>query len=95
MVSQIRSILFLSTPHRGSALAQSANRLLALSPIGSAKKYMAEISQHSLALEEMNDQFRNAASNLQIFCFYETLYSGKGPVRLVSSSIPASRHCAL
>jgi WD40 repeat protein/pimeloyl-ACP methyl ester carboxylesterase len=76
IVMSTRSMVFLSTPHRGTNLADILNKVLsacifALSP----KQYIAELKTNSPALEEINEQFRNLVRNLDIVSFYETLHT--------------------
>ena len=85
IIAQIRGVLFLSTPHRGTNLAEMLNRILSVSIFTNhaPKHYLAELSRNSLALEDLNETFRNFASKLQIFSFYETLQTSIGPKSLV------------
>jgi len=74
IVRSVRSMVFLATPHRGTNLADVLNKVLsacifALSP----KQYIAEMKTNSPALQDINEQFRNLAKNLDIISFYETL----------------------
>ncbi|MCJ1477255.1 hypothetical protein MMC13_005926 [Lambiella insularis] len=74
MIAGVRSVLFLSTPHRGTNLAVILNRILSASFIGhSSKQYIHDLNANSPAIEALNEDFRNLAPRLQIFCFYETL----------------------
>ncbi len=80
IVNSMTSIVFLSTPHRGTNLAETLNRVLSacvftLSP----KQYVSELKSNSLTLQEINEQFRNLAKNLNIVSFYETLQTTVGP----------------
>ena len=84
IVTQIRSVLFLSTPHRGTDLAEMLNRILSVSlSIYSPKNYISELNRNSPALEDINETFRNVASNLDVYSFYETLETAVGPRRVV------------
>ena len=66
-------MVFLGTPHHGSNLAKVLNRILAASFIGpSPKQYVADLAENSPAIEDLNEQFRNFLSKLQITSFYET-----------------------
>ncbi|MCJ1435227.1 hypothetical protein MMC27_004599 [Xylographa pallens] len=74
LVKEIRAVLFMSTPHRGSNLAIILNRILATSFMGhTSKQYIADLKKNSPVIEALNEDFRNLAPKLQIFCFYETL----------------------
>ena len=73
IVKSTRAILFISTPHRGTDLAEVLNKILAVSFVKlSAKYYIAELRQNSGALQDINEQFRNIAPSLTLFSFYET-----------------------
>lgn len=86
IVAQIHGILFLSTPHRGTNLAEILNRILSISVFTGhgPKHYLAELNRNSLAIEDLNEIFRNLASKLRIFSFYETLQTSVGPKYMVS-----------
>jgi hypothetical protein len=95
-VSSIKAILFLATPHRGTNLAEILNRILSVSVFNhSPKEYISELVKNSPALEELNEQFRNNTTKLQIFSFYETLQTAVGPKKVVSSSIPPKQNAQL
>ncbi|TLS23922.1 hypothetical protein PpBr36_08240 [Pyricularia pennisetigena] len=74
IIRAISAIIFLSTPHRGTNLAQTLNRILQ-STLGvtSAKYYVSELSKSSFTLQRLNEQFRHIAPSLDIVSFYETL----------------------
>jgi hypothetical protein len=74
LVSQIKAVLFLSTPHRGTKLAGILNRALAVSIFNhSPKRYLTELNHNSPFIEDLNDEFKAHAPNLRIYSFYETL----------------------
>ncbi len=75
-------MLFLSTPHRGTDLAQFLNRILTISMIASPKQYLAEIEQNLATIEQLNEEFRHFAEKLDIFSFYETLQTTVGNKRM-------------
>ncbi|KAI9748775.1 MAG: hypothetical protein M4579_007119 [Chaenotheca gracillima] len=79
IILSVQAILFLGTPHRGSNLAESLNRILSISPMNSTKQYISDLHKSSAALEDLNEQFRNFASQVQLFSFYETLLTPLGP----------------
>ncbi|KAI4224789.1 MAG: hypothetical protein L6R40_008417 [Gallowayella cf. fulva] len=84
LITSARAILFLSTPHRGTNLAELLNRILAVSVFNhSARQYIAELRQNSPALQDINEQFRNIAPNLNIFSFYETQQTAVGPKKMM------------
>ena len=72
LVRSISAIIFLSTPHRGSNLAEILNRILVAS-FQSAREFITDLNKSSSALEEINEQFRHIAPRLSIWSFYETL----------------------
>lgn len=76
-------MLFLSTPHRGSNLAVTLNRLLAMTML-SPPPYIADISASSINLQRVLDEFRHVASEVQIVSFYETRQTAVGLKRVVS-----------
>lgn len=82
MVSKIKAVLFLSTPHRGTDLAEILNKILSGSVFGhSPKDYVNELTKKSPTIDELNEQFRHHAAKLQIFSFYETLTTTVGPLK--------------
>ncbi|KAF2755764.1 hypothetical protein EJ05DRAFT_540420 [Pseudovirgaria hyperparasitica] len=84
LVKAISAIVFLSTPHRGSNLAELLNRILSASFLKfTPKRYIAEINKNSLSLEQINEQFRRIAPTIQIVSFYETLETVIGPKRVM------------
>ena len=84
IVESARAVLFLSTPHRGTNLADALNRILTVSVFNhSAKQYIAELRQNSPTLQDINEQFRNIAPRLQIFSFFETQQTAVGPKKMM------------
>ncbi|TRX93965.1 hypothetical protein FHL15_005043 [Xylaria flabelliformis] len=80
IVSMIKSVLFLATPHRGTDLAETLNKILTGSIFGhSPKDYVMELARKSPTIDELNESFRHHASKLRIFSFYETLSTAIGP----------------
>ncbi|KAK5663972.1 hypothetical protein OQA88_184 [Cercophora sp. LCS_1] len=74
IVSMIKAVLFLATPHHGTDLAKTLNRVLSTSFFGhSPKEYIAELDERSRTINELNENFRQHAVKLRIFSFYETL----------------------
>ncbi|MCJ1353732.1 MAG: hypothetical protein MMC33_003719 [Icmadophila ericetorum] len=78
LVARISSIVFLATPHKGSAYAQTLNSILKVSPINSAKAYVAELEKNSSSLQDINEQFRHICAELELVSFYETLKTSIG-----------------
>ena len=82
LVRSISAIIFLSTPHRGSNLAEILNRILVAS-FQSAREFIIDLNRSSMALEEINEQFRHIAPRLSIWSFYETLPTLIGPKKMM------------
>ncbi|KAB5522826.1 hypothetical protein GE09DRAFT_493848 [Coniochaeta sp. 2T2.1] len=72
IIKSIASVIFLSTPHRGTNLAEILNRILQVSFVTNPMKFIAELAAGSQTLQRLNEQFRHVAPNLQIISFYET-----------------------
>lgn len=81
-MQSISAIIFLSTPHRGSNLAEVLNRVLTAS-FQSAKNFISDLNKNSSTLEEINEQFRHIAPRLSIWSFYEMLPTPVGPRRMM------------
>ncbi|OIW31154.1 hypothetical protein CONLIGDRAFT_653742 [Coniochaeta ligniaria NRRL 30616] len=81
IVSSIKAVLFMATPHRGADLAETLNRVLSSSIFGhSPREYIAELAKNSPTIDDLNESFRHHAAKLHIFSFYETLGTSVGPV---------------
>lgn len=72
IIKAICGITFLATPHRGTNLAALLNKILNSTLLSNSKQYITELSQNSVALQKLNDQFRHIAPRLDIVSFYET-----------------------
>jgi hypothetical protein len=72
IVKAVSSIIFLSTPHRGTNLANTLNRILQVSFSTSPMQFISELSAGSQTLQKLNEQFRHVAPKLDIVSFYET-----------------------
>lgn len=72
IIKSISSIIFLSTPHRGTNLAETLNRILQVSFVTNPMQFIAELAAGSQTLQKLNEQFRHVAPKLQIVSFYET-----------------------
>jgi WD40 repeat protein len=70
LVNRISSILFLGTPHQGSALAQTLSALMAMLP--GNRPFVGDLSPQSGMLQAINEEFPRVCSNLQLMSFYET-----------------------
>ncbi|KAI8948085.1 hypothetical protein F4801DRAFT_592075 [Xylaria longipes] len=82
VVKGISAIIFLSTPHRGTNLAKTLNKVLAAS-FQSTKYFISDLTKSSPAIEELNEQFRHVAPNLSIWSFYEILATSIGPWKIM------------
>ncbi|PMD32251.1 YVTN repeat-like/Quino protein amine dehydrogenase [Hyaloscypha variabilis F] len=72
IIKSVSSIIFLATPHRGTNLAETLNRILQVSFITNPMQFIAELAAGSQTLQKLNEQFRHVAPKLQIVSFYET-----------------------
>ncbi|CAM1502649.1 Fc.00g074250.m01.CDS01 [Cosmosporella sp. VM-42] len=92
IMSMVKAVLFLSTPHRGADLASTLNMILTTSLFGhSSKEYVSELARRSPTIDELNDTFRQHATKLKIFSFYETLATTIGPI----STMILDKHSAV
>ncbi|KAK4150207.1 hypothetical protein C8A00DRAFT_37212, partial [Chaetomidium leptoderma] len=80
VVSQFRAMLFLGTPHRGSAFAEVLNNILRTVPALSKKLYVSELSKTAPSLQDINEQFRGVCEGLQLASMYETQKTPLGPL---------------
>ena len=77
-------MLFLATPHRGSDLVGTLNKIFTVSIVShNPKSHISEFQGGPRAVEVLNEQFRHIAPKLEIFSFYETLQTSIGPRKLV------------
>ncbi|KAK1764264.1 hypothetical protein QBC33DRAFT_595577 [Phialemonium atrogriseum] len=84
VIRMIKAVLFLATPHRGTDLADTLNKVLAGSVFGhSPKGYVSDLAKGSPTIDELNEAFRHVASKLQIFSFYERLKTSVGPISVM------------
>jgi WD40 repeat protein len=72
LVQAMSAMIFLSTPHRGSGLANTLGLILKLT-LQPKVQYIAELAPDSSAIEDINEQFRHVAMKLSIIAFHETL----------------------
>lgn len=86
ILKAICGTVFLATPHRGSGLADTLNRLLQLSG-QSPKEYVSELQKNSSRIRDINDQFRLHASKFQIVSFFETFPTSMGLKKTVISAL--------
>ena len=80
IISMIKAVIFLATPHHGTDLADTLNKALSGSIFGhSPKNYVTELARRSPTIDELDEAFRHHAPSLRIFSFYETLTTSVGP----------------
>ncbi|KAI1480225.1 hypothetical protein F4774DRAFT_87229 [Daldinia eschscholtzii] len=72
IIKAISAITFLATPHRGTHLAETLNRILQTAIITNSKQYISDLAKNSFTLQKLNEQFRHIAPRLDIVSFYET-----------------------
>jgi len=86
----ISGILFLGTPHRGSAQARKLNSLVTILGRGGAgRAYVQDIMVDSALLQALNDDFRHLATGakaIKLFSFAEQKKTRIGTFEVVSSS---------
>ncbi|KAH8728410.1 hypothetical protein GQ44DRAFT_784152 [Phaeosphaeriaceae sp. PMI808] len=79
LAAQTKAMVFLATPHRGSAYAQTLQNILKSVPGFSGKSYVEELVRNSGTLQDINEQFRNICESLLLVSFHETAKTG--PIR--------------
>ncbi|KAJ9137442.1 GPI inositol-deacylase [Pleurostoma richardsiae] len=70
---RVYAMVFLATPHQGSHLSQTLNRLLSLH---GPRPFVHDLFPASLALQSINEEFPSVSSSLRLFSFFETLPIG-------------------
>ena len=70
LANRFHTIYFLATPHRGSNLAKPLNNILQIAY--SPRAYVADLERSSLAIQSINDEFRQCSADLDLWSFYET-----------------------
>lgn len=92
IIDAVSAIVFLSTPHRGTNLAETLNRILQVSFVSNPMQFIAELAAGSQMLQKLNEQFRHVAPKLDIVSFYETrpttVFTKTQVVRCDNSGIP-------
>ncbi|RKU43812.1 hypothetical protein DL546_006510 [Coniochaeta pulveracea] len=71
LIARVVGIVFLATPHGGSNLAKTLNRILAL--WAARKQYVADLDKQSSSINNINVSFRHNCQELSLASFYETL----------------------
>jgi hypothetical protein len=82
IIKAVSAIMFMSTPHRGTNLAEILNRVLA-APFQSFKNFISDLNKNSPAIEELNEKFRHLAPMLSIGSFYETIATSIRPRKIM------------
>ncbi|KAL9010309.1 MAG: hypothetical protein Q9173_004742 [Seirophora scorigena] len=97
IIAHVSAMVFLATPHRGSAFAAMLNNILKASP-GGTKNYVAELERQSGSLQDINELFRNICGDLKLVSFHETIKTNIGAgikkmasARYADSSVAAFR----
>lgn len=72
IMKAVSAIIFMSTPHRGTNLAETLNRILQVSFVSAPRQYINDLVKNSATIQKINEQFRHLAPKLSIVSFYET-----------------------
>jgi len=70
VLRNIKAIVFLGTPHRGSDLAKLLSNILSIS--FSQKVFVEQLRGRSDLIRGINDQFRDRSESLELVSFYES-----------------------
>lgn len=68
---RIHSIYFLATPHRGSDLARTLNRVMRVALSG-GRPFVTNLEPNSEAIQILNDQFRHYYKGIHLHSFIES-----------------------
>ncbi|KAK3941650.1 vegetative incompatibility protein HET-E-1 [Diplogelasinospora grovesii] len=79
IIALVRGIIFFSTPHRGSSLAETLNRVLSVMVGLSKKVYVSELESNSTSIRDINRYFLPLCGPLQLVSLYETLSTRVSP----------------
>ncbi|KAK4211569.1 hypothetical protein QBC37DRAFT_11651 [Rhypophila decipiens] len=71
VATRIHTMYFLGTPHRGSSAAVYLKAYLAISIPTGAKAYVKELLPDSDTAMDINDNFRHACKDVQLWSFFE------------------------
>ena len=77
LFDRFHSMFFLATPHRGADSAQLLRKLLS---VGSNKAYVDDLAPGSMSTQLINDEFRNAYQDVQLWSFFETVSTSMGVI---------------
>ena len=75
LLGRFHSMFFLATPHRGADSAQLLRKLLSVS---SSKAYVDDLTPGSMSSQLINDEFRNAYQDIQLWSFFESVSTSMG-----------------
>ncbi|KAL8305269.1 hypothetical protein RB600_008244 [Gaeumannomyces tritici] len=79
LMSRVKAVLFLATPHRGSKYAKVLNNILSATPLAtSSKAYVAALDMQSDTIQDINETFRHHCDGLLLCSFHETLKTNLG-----------------
>jgi hypothetical protein len=70
-MDQVRGMLFLGTPHRGSDLASTLDNILSAFSLNKGH-YVKELDRMALSLRDINQQFPSVCGGLRLASLYET-----------------------
>ena len=70
MLSRIKAVIFLATPHRGADLAKLLSVLLAMT--FSRKIFVDDLSTDSRVVQEINSDFLGRTAGLELISYYES-----------------------
>ena len=94
IVPNVRGMIFLATPHKGSSYAHLLNNILRAVPGSKAKAYIAELEKESPSLQDINEHFRHVCADLSLVSFHETLETSlPGGVKTLVSLMLGWRCC--
>jgi hypothetical protein len=66
----MKAVLFLGTPHRGSDLAMVLEHVLRVS--FSRRKFVSQLSANSESIKEINEHFSRRVEAMRLISFFET-----------------------
>ncbi|KAH8886231.1 hypothetical protein GQ53DRAFT_695000 [Thozetella sp. PMI_491] len=89
LVRRICAMFFLATPHQGSDIANTLDRMMSLIP--GSRPFLKDLLPHSPFLQTINDEFPRHCGNLQLFSFFETRPMNYG----VGKGLIVEKHCAV
>ncbi|KAL1868420.1 hypothetical protein VTK73DRAFT_3714 [Phialemonium thermophilum] len=72
LAARIMAMVFLATPHRGSDLAATLNRMLRLSAVHRRRPYVSSLERCSTGSVKINDAFRHYSNDLILYSYFET-----------------------